>query len=101
MVVNTFYCRKKGRLTTNQIADLMEDLDGSDQDPNYEEEMEDSDSGEEEDNATVGRWSKPAPEVRVFMDPPVERPDGDTDKDSGKKAMQLLFFHSAFLYLVP
>ena len=24
------------------------------------------------------------PEIRIFMDPPVERPDADTDKDTGK-----------------
>jgi len=27
----------------------------------------------------------PDEEIRVYLDPPVERADGDTDKDSGKK----------------
>jgi hypothetical protein len=81
--------RKRGRLTTNQIVDLMEELDDSDQDPNYEEE-ETIDSEEEED--AVGRWSKPTPEIRVYMDPPAERPDGDTDRDSGKLQYSFHFF---------
>jgi len=32
----------------------------------------------------AGKLPSAEPEVKVYMDPPVERPDGDTDKDSGK-----------------
>ena len=90
---------------------MENDGDDSDQDTDYIEEKDCSSSSDEED-AEGGQnlvteankrykflnWTKftfitnyisflfsvPAtPEIRVYMDPPVERPDGDTDKDSG------------------
>ncbi len=33
----------------------------------------------------VRRQEQPREEIRVYMDPPIERADGDTDKDSGEK----------------
>jgi len=68
----------------------MDDLDDSDQDPDYKEKASDSDSDEdleniEQEQPEDGRAvATEVPEVRIYMDPPVERPDGDTDRDSGK-----------------
>jgi hypothetical protein len=83
-------------LTTNQIADMVEEHDDSDNDPDYEGQQKKSDSEsdmfdmeDEEESApvtleAVRRKELPAAEVRVYMEPPVERADGDTDKDSGR-----------------
>jgi hypothetical protein len=90
------------RLTANQIADMVEELDDSFNDPDYEGEKTDS-SSDSETNMSVGmgdraekekeepitmqdlrrRKEQPVDEIRVYMDPPIERADGDTDRDSG------------------
>ncbi len=36
----------------------------------------------------VRRQEKPREEIQVYMDPPIERADGDTDKDSGEKKIK-------------
>ncbi len=36
----------------------------------------------------VRRQEQPREEIRVYMDPPVERADGDTDKDTGEKKIK-------------
>jgi hypothetical protein len=49
-------------------------------------DMYESDEEEEGVNLdVVRRQEKPREEIRVYMDPPIERADGDTDKDSGEK----------------
>ena len=50
-------------------------------------DMYESDEEEEEgvNLDVVRRQEKPREEIRVYMDPPIERADGDTDKDSGEK----------------
>ena len=83
-------------LTTHQISDMFEDIDDSDNDPDYVEsdndkDEEDSDEEEvvhadDEDGAVgeepvVGREDHG--ELRVYMDPPVERPEAESDRDSG------------------
>lgn len=88
-----FYCRKRVEkrrpLSTNEIADQLEECDDSDKDPDYEDEGGESSSTEDEDEPVVSlgkmveRRERKEKEIRVFMDPPQERPDGDTDKDSG------------------
>jgi hypothetical protein len=48
-------------------------------------------SNEEEEGVNldlVRRQEKPQEEIRVYMDPPIERADGDTEKDSGKKIIK-------------
>ena len=67
-----FYSRKLNPLEiTSQLFDEAEEssIDDSDLDPDYKEQEEEESSDEEE--------------VSVFMQPPVERADGDTDRDSG------------------
>jgi len=96
---NEIFCYSKRRkvLSTYEISQLVEyDGDNSDVDPDYVEEQNNSSSSsdEQDDNeldmvARASRMSSAEPEIRVYMDPPVERPDGDTDKDSGK----FIFFH--------
>lgn len=70
---------RKSRLTTAEIAELFADgVDDSDLDPDYEDGNKDAsstDSGSDSD--TEG-------EVRVYIDPPKERAEADTDNDSGK-----------------
>jgi hypothetical protein len=36
----------------------------------------------------VRRQEQPQKEIRVYMDPPIERADGDTDKDSSEKKIK-------------
>jgi hypothetical protein len=49
-------------------------------------DMYESDEEEEGVNLdVVRRQEQPREEIRVYMDPPIERADGDTDKDSGEK----------------
>jgi hypothetical protein len=61
-------------------------------------DMSDEDDQEEVTMETVRKKEKPQAEIRVYMDPPLERADGDTDKDSGKKktiySVILLVTHS-------
>lgn len=82
-----YYYRKCG-LTTNEIADFLEDeIDDSDADKDYEPEKNPSDDSDSKLEALeVGRRAtvNDRPEIWVCMDPPIERPDADTDKDSGK-----------------
>lgn len=89
----------------NDIADLLEDNpwdedisgedSGSDKDwgpPQAQEDSTDSDNEPVNNNEAGAVTSSTSsgnqavvnedPEVRVYMDPPVERPDMDTDKDS-------------------
>ncbi len=48
--------------------------------------MYESDEEEEGVNLYVVRsQEQPREDIRVYMDPPIERADGDTDKNSGKK----------------
>jgi hypothetical protein len=79
-------------LTTTQIADKLEnDYDHYDDDDDYERDNEsdvdmyESDEEEEGMNLDVVRQEKPWEEIRVNMDPPIERANGDTNKDSGEK----------------
>ncbi|MFN9907751.1 MAG: hypothetical protein ACK56F_16760, partial [bacterium] len=86
-------------LTTTQIADELENnqygydaYDDDVRDPDYEGDKESDvdmyESDEEEEGVNldvVRRQEQPREEIRVFMDPPIERADGDTDKDSGEK----------------
>ena len=52
-------------------------------------DMYESDEEEEGVNLdVVRRQEKPREEIRVYMDPPIERADGDTNKDSGEKKIK-------------
>jgi hypothetical protein len=89
-------------LTTTQIVDKLEndynDYDGYDddvRDPDYEGDKEsdvdmfESDKEEEGVNLdVVRRQEQPREEIRVYMDPPIERADCDTDKDSCEKKIK-------------
>jgi len=78
-----YYNKRIKVLSTYEISQLVEnDSDDSDLDPNYiEDKLSSSSSDEQEDDMEM---LSAEPEDRVYMDPPVERPDGDADKDSGK-----------------
>lgn len=73
------------RLTTIEIASMV-GLDDSDMDPDYKESEEEEDSSEESEAEMTPAEVAAAEtsEVQIVMEPPVERPDGDTDRDSGK-----------------
>ena len=87
------------RLSVAEIADLVDELDDSDADPDYMEQGQDVDSSasdqENDDNSLpLGLETKSTrvgPEYQVYMEPPVERPEADTDKDSGKKKIMIFF----------
>ena len=75
-------------LSEDEIMQRFEGLDDSDADDDYqpgsEEDASDTDNEEE---MSVRVKGGPDPEIRIFMEPPVERPDADTDCDSGKFIM--------------
>jgi hypothetical protein len=66
---------------------LFDEIDDTDEDPDYEAESDEDDfaSDQEDGRRTAGV----VPEIRVYMDPPVEGADGDTDRDSGMKVILL------------
>lgn len=77
---------------------MVAELDDSDADPDYSFLPEDRDSSsddeveegkDEEDRLPLGaeastKRGKEGPEVRVYMQPAIERADADSDVDSGK-----------------
>ena len=87
--------------TTNQITDYLEQIeeqeamDDSDADPDYtansnsSSSSSNSSSSSDEDAAVeeteVNRKEKKRPEIRVYMQPPVEKAGCGTDRDSGLK----------------
>ena len=87
--------------TTNQITDYLEQIeeqeamDDSDADPDYNansnssSNSSNSSSSSDEDaaveEAEVNRREKKRPEIRVYMQPPVEKAGCGTDRDSGLK----------------
>jgi hypothetical protein len=84
--------------TTNQITDYLEQIeeqeamDDSDADPDYNansNSSSNSSSSSDEDLAVeeteVNRKEKKRPEIRVYMQPPVEKAGCGTDRDSGLK----------------
>jgi hypothetical protein len=87
--------------TTNQITDYLEQIeeqeamDDSDADPDYtansnsSSSSSNSSSSSDEDAAVeeteVNRREKKRPEIRVYMQPPVEKAGCGTDRDSGLK----------------
>ena len=94
------FCRKRIEkskpLSTNEIADQLEELeenDDSDRDPDYKDREEESSTSSSSDSESedegegvaqkVNRRVRREEEIRVYMNPPQERADGDTDKDSG------------------
>lgn len=84
----------KTSLTTAEIADFFENPDDDVRDPDFVVTSEEEDSSEEDNDSDApvaddqdpdGKCNDLQGEVRVYMQPPVERPDGDTDRDSGNK----------------
>jgi hypothetical protein len=88
--------------TTNQITDYLEEIeeqeamDDSDADPDYtancnsSSNSSNSSSRSSDEDATVeetevNRKEKKRPEIRVYMQPPVEKAGCGTDRDSGLK----------------
>ena len=68
--------------------DELEMLDDSDADPDYANTNDgsSSDSGDEDDvveESVVNRKEKKRAEIRVYMQPPAEKADGSTNRDSG------------------
>ncbi len=63
---------------------VFEDLDDSDADKDYQPGSEDDDSDDETNTKPNGS----APEFRIIMEPPTERPDADTDCDSDKSIIK-------------
>jgi hypothetical protein len=88
-------CRRRANLSTLDIERLIQDefddpLDDSDLDPDYKDSEDDSNESTEEEAskstpAVTGflRQGLPTDALTVFVDPPLERADGDTDRDSG------------------
>jgi len=80
-----------------EIADnlaAIEDIDDDYRDPDYEyseqsDSSKDSDS-EDSDSEDARDDDKARGEIRVYMQPPVERADADTDVDSGRIALLCL-----------
>lgn len=70
------------------------DVDDSDVDKDYVQEDGDSsdDEGSDSENLAIFKAPKKQPEIRVYMEPPVEKADGDTDRDSGKQIQYQLWF---------
>ena len=95
-----FGSRKRFK-TTEEIAEELQDsleesFDDSDADKDYVEEKDDDSSSsssedhsnnEEEGRVPTIRVPKKGAEIRVYMDPPLERADGDTDKDKGGQTL--------------
>ena len=82
------------RLSTVEIADLIDELDDSDLDPDFEgdkksRDMDSSSSSGSDDelvpDVPLRGAASSGPEQRIYMEPPVERADADTDHDSGEK----------------
>ena len=80
--------------TTNQITDYLEQIeeqeamDDSDADPDYTANSNSSSSSDEDaavEETEVNRREKKRPEIRVYMQPPVEKAGCGTDRDSGLK----------------
>jgi hypothetical protein len=100
-----FFYRRGAKITTNQIAVLMEELDDSFHDPDYEDEKTDSNSdsemftgtGDKEEEPVITLQDlrrtkmKPVDEIRVNMVPPVGKANGDTEMDSGRIFCRRLF----------
>ncbi len=96
-----FVSRPRILRTTNQITDYLEQIeeqeamDDSDADPDYtansnsSSNSSNSSSSSDEDAAVeeteVNRKEKKRPEIRVYMQPPVEKAGCGTDRDSGLK----------------
>jgi hypothetical protein len=81
-------------LTVAEIADLIqEDLDDDVRDPDYEDKTANDSSSSSDTNSNFSdddaeKMEVHRGELRVYLDPPKERPDAVSDADSGK---QLLF----------
>ena len=75
-----------------EIADnlaAIEDIDDDYRDPDYEY-SEQSDSSKDSDSEDARDDDEARGEIRVYMQPPVERADADTDVDSGRIALLCL-----------
>lgn len=85
--------KRRAGLTPLDISSLIDEpADDSDRDPDYNNEEEEVSTDTDTEAAVDGKvkqvkgWNRKdraRPEVRVYMEPPIERADGDTDKDSG------------------
>jgi hypothetical protein len=65
---------------------MFDEIDDTDEDPDYEADSDDEDPASDQEDGR--RTAGVAPEVRVYIEPPVERAEGDTDRDSGKKLLK-------------
>ena len=88
-----------------------ESFDDSDADKDYEEEKDNSSSSssssssedtsdDENHTITAIKAPKKGKEVRVYMDPPVEKAEGDTDKDSGGQTFSIFIFIFFYFFSV-
>jgi hypothetical protein len=96
-VNNVPYYRRRPNLSVVDIERLVEQeeddpVDDSDVDPDYRDSEASGESSEEEEEKActsapaVSGWrssEQPKEHVNVYVDPPIERADGDTDVDSG------------------
>jgi hypothetical protein len=84
-----------------EIADnLAEDVDDDFRDPDYAESDSDSGSGSDSEDEAGGEDEERG-EVRVYMQPPVERADADTDVDSGRFVCLCAYCLSFYTPVVP
>ena len=80
-------------MTAAEIADLVDEIDDSDADPDYDAKSGPSDSSDSDNDGEIDLavivdeergMSQGRAEIRIAMQPAVERPDADTDVDSGR-----------------
>jgi hypothetical protein len=70
-------CHRREKLTTNQITDMFDKIDDTDEDPDNEVDSDDKDPASDQEDG--GRTASMAPEVKVYIEPPVEHAEGDKD----------------------
>ena len=94
-----FICSRP--MTAAEIADLVDDIDDSNADPDYDAKSGPSDSSDSDNDGEIDLAvivdeergiSRGRAEIRIAMQPAVERPDADTDVDSGRNYNTLVTY---------
>ena len=94
-----FICSRP--MTAAEIADLVDEIDDSDADPDYNAKSGPSDSSDSDNDGEIdladivdeeSGISRGRAEIRITMQPAVERPDADTDVDSGRNYNTLVTY---------
>ena len=103
-----FICSRP--MTAAEIADLVDEIDDSDADPDYDAKSGPSDSSDSDNDGEINLAvivdeergiSRGRAEIRIAMQPEVERPDADTDVDSGRNYNTLVTYPVDALTFCP